>query len=160
MNILQRSQTLWTIKLAEFSPYNFKCSIFVQGLVLTKYAEIRGRVLNKLENEPNLTLQNLAEDCQRFINVRQDTKDIEASDLSHINKYVKKIKGRKNITPNPCYAYGKLDFYNDCPYKNKECFRCKKQINKTKTKTKENKEGIRKLTITLMITCVNLPLGI
>ena len=68
------------------------CSRF---LVLTKYAEIRRRVLDKYENEPNLTLQNLAEDCQRFINVRQYTKDIEASDLSHINKYVKKIKWKR-----------------------------------------------------------------
>lgn len=57
-------------KLAELRPDNFKCLIFVQGLVSTKDTEIRRRVLNKLENKPNLTLQNLAEDCQRFINVQ------------------------------------------------------------------------------------------
>ena len=34
---------------------NFRCLIFMQGLVSTKEAEIR-RGLNKLENEPNLTL--------------------------------------------------------------------------------------------------------
>ena len=78
-------------KLAELIPDNFKCLIFVQCLVSTKDAEIRRRVLNKLENEPNLTLQNLAEDCQGFINVRQD-KDIEVSSVLHIKKCVKKIK--------------------------------------------------------------------
>ena len=44
----------------------------------TEDAKIRRRVLNKLENESNLTLQNLAEDCLGFINVWQDAKDIES----------------------------------------------------------------------------------
>ena len=42
-------------KMVELSFDNFKCLIFVQGLVFTKDAEIRRRILNKLENEPNLT---------------------------------------------------------------------------------------------------------
>ena len=71
-------------KLTGLCSDNFKCLIFVQGLVSSKDTEIRRRVLNKLENEPNLTLQNLAEDSQRFINVRQDAKDIEVSDVSYI----------------------------------------------------------------------------
>ena len=44
-------------RLAELSADNFKCLIFMQGLVSTKDAEIRQRILNKLENEPNITLQ-------------------------------------------------------------------------------------------------------
>ena len=47
-------------KLVELSPDSFKCLIFVQGLASTKYPEIR-RVLNKLGNEPNLPLQNIAD---------------------------------------------------------------------------------------------------
>ena len=35
-------------RLAELSANNFKCLIFVQGLVSTKDAEIRRRILNKL----------------------------------------------------------------------------------------------------------------
>ena len=42
-------------KLSELSANNFKCLIFVQGLISAKDAEIRCKVLNKLENEPNLT---------------------------------------------------------------------------------------------------------
>ena len=57
-------------KLSELSANNFKSLIFVQGLISAKDAEIRRRVLNKLENEPNTTLQQIAEDCQRFISVR------------------------------------------------------------------------------------------
>ena len=44
-------------RLVELSADNFKCLVFVQGLVSTKDAEIRRRILNKLENEPNITLQ-------------------------------------------------------------------------------------------------------
>ena len=62
-------------RLSELSADNFKCLIFAQGLISTKDAEIRRRVLNKLENEPNLTLQKVAEDCQRFMSVKRDSKD-------------------------------------------------------------------------------------
>lgn len=48
-------------KLAELSTNNFKCLIFVQGLISAKAAEIRRRVLNTLANEPNITLQEVAE---------------------------------------------------------------------------------------------------
>lgn len=44
-------------KLAELSGNTFKCLIFVQGLISTKDTEIHRRVLIKLENEPDVTLQ-------------------------------------------------------------------------------------------------------
>ena len=59
-------------KLGELSADNFKCLIFAQGLVSAKDAEIRCRVLSKLENELDLTFQKLAEDCQRIVSVRKD----------------------------------------------------------------------------------------
>ena len=59
-------------KLGELSAYNFKCLIFAKGLVLAKDVEIRRRVLSKLENESDLTLPKLAEDCQRIVSVRED----------------------------------------------------------------------------------------
>ena len=58
-------------KLGELSAGNIKCLIFAQSLVSAKDSEIRRRVLSKLENEPDLTLQKtgwrLAEDseCQK-----------------------------------------------------------------------------------------------
>ena len=77
-------------KLGELSADNFKCLIFAQGLVSTKDAETRRRVLSKLENEPDLTLQKLAEDSQRIVSVRKDSKNIEESGVA----YVRKIKHR------------------------------------------------------------------
>ena len=75
----------------------------MQGLVTTKDAKIRWRVLNKLENEPNLTLQNLAEDFQRLINVWQDAKVMEVSSVSYIKKVRQenKVKKKKIILQTP-----------------------------------------------------------
>ena len=58
-------------KLSKLSANNFRCLIFVQSLVSNKDTEIRRRVLNKRKNEPNLTLQQIAEDYQRFVGVHQ-----------------------------------------------------------------------------------------
>ena len=54
-------------KLADLAADDFKCLIFEQGLVSAEDAEIRRRVLTKLENEQGLTLKKLAENCQRVV---------------------------------------------------------------------------------------------
>ena len=43
-------------KLSELTTDNFKCLVFAQGLTSGRDAEIRRRVLIKLESEPSLTL--------------------------------------------------------------------------------------------------------
>ena len=68
-------------KLAELSTDNFKCLIFVQGLISAKDAEIRRRVLAKLEGDPNLTLQSITEDCQRFVSVKLILKMSKSQEL-------------------------------------------------------------------------------
>ena len=73
-------------KLGELSADNFKCLIFAQGLVSAKDAEIRHRVLSKLKNEPDVTLQNLVEDCQRIGSVRKDSKNIKESGVAYVRK--------------------------------------------------------------------------
>ena len=70
----------------------------MQGLVSTKVEEIRHRILNKLENEPNITLQQIAEDCQRFVSVKPDSKKIEESAIAHIRKIPYNKKQNKSRT--------------------------------------------------------------
>ena len=55
-----------------------------------KERQISNRVLSKLENEPDLTLQRLAEDSQKIMSVSKDTKNIEKSGVA----YLRKIKHR------------------------------------------------------------------
>ena len=73
-------------KLAELTVDDLKCLIFAQGLVSAEDAEVRRRVLTKLENEQELTLQKLAEDCQRVISDECDSKTIEESGVAQIRK--------------------------------------------------------------------------
>ena len=83
-------------RLAELSADNFKCLIFVQELVSTKDTKIRRRILNKFSNEPNITLQQIAEDCQRYASIKQDSKNIEESGIPHVRKIRYK---KKQILP-------------------------------------------------------------
>ena len=135
-------------RLAELSPSNFKCLIFVQGLVSNQDAEIGKSVLNKLENEPDLTLQQIAEDCQRCVSIRQDSKNIEESGVAHIKRVLNKNKNRspentknqaKNLPPSPCYGCGQVHWYKDCPFKLKTCVKCKKRGHKSTHCRSKNK---------------------
>ena len=118
-----------------------------------KDAEIRRRVLSKLENKPDLTLQKLAEDCQRIVSVRKDSKNIEESGVAYVRKtkrrsqYYSPVNERKNMitqnfntgrlvsskktktkkkTPSACYRCTKLHWAKDCPYRTKKCQNCNK----------------------------------
>ena len=149
-------------KLADLSADDFKCLIFVQGLVPTKDSEIRRRVLTKLESEPNLTLKKLAEDCQRIINIKKDSRDIEESGVTHVRNLHKKllITPRKkknnnkertlsplqtgktsNQTPStPCFRCRKFHWSSDCPFRTKKYLNCEKVGHKSShCKSQNNK---------------------
>ena len=78
-------------RLAEITVEEFKCLIFAQGLVSSTSAEIRRRVLSKLESEQNLTLQKLAEECQRAVSLKKESQKIEAG-IAYIKKMKKIVK--------------------------------------------------------------------
>ena len=91
-------------KLSKITPDMFKCLIFVQGLTAPGDAEIRARLLTKLEQDQKITLQNLAEECQRILNLRSGTAKIEERTFliftkSKINQTVRKKKLLLKLTP-------------------------------------------------------------
>ena len=43
---------------------------------------------NKLENETILNLQQIAEDCHRFVSIRQDSENIEESGIAYLRKKI------------------------------------------------------------------------
>ena len=105
-------------KLFELTADNLKCLIFAQGLVSAEDAEVRRRVLTKLEIEQGWTLQKLAEDCQRVI--KCDSKTIEESGVPQIRK----IRGKS-----PAYSPQKdkrqISWMKFCPVKKKKyCKNC------------------------------------
>ena len=76
-------------KLADLTADDFKCLI----LVSAEDAEIRRCVSTKLENEQGLTLKKIADDCQRVVSVKSDSKTIEESGVAH----TKKIKNKSTL---------------------------------------------------------------
>ena len=136
-------------KQAELTADDLKCFIFAQGLVSAEDAEVRRQVMTKLENEQGLTLQKLAEDCQRVISVNCDSKTIEESGVAQVRKIKSKStaysrqKDKRQIScskphnkqnairlkklPGPCYHCGKWHWMKFCPVKKiKYCKNCNK----------------------------------
>ena len=123
---------------------NFKVLTFIQGLVSTKDAELRLRALNRLEKEPNITFQQLAEECQRII-----SKNIEEAGVAHIRKvqsnktsyspnsqakakhdFPEKSQKKPDLPRYPCQRCGELQWRNDCPYRSRKCDLCRRNGHK------------------------------
>ena len=133
-------------KLSELTSDMFKCLIFVQGITAPKDSEIRSRLLSKLEQDPQLTVQKIAEECQRIVNLRHDNAKIEERDISHIHTVKQRPHGKKHTNfsfkINPCFGCGELHLYKYCQFKNKSCRNCGKVGHKgshCRKKLKENK---------------------
>ena len=60
-------------KLKTMTDDQFKCLIFVCGLQSSGDTDIRTRLLNKIEQEPDINLRVLTTECQRLLNLKHDT---------------------------------------------------------------------------------------
>ena len=102
----------------------FKCLIFVQGLTTPKDKEIRSRILTIMEQDPNITLQKVTEECQRLINIKKDNTRIEEKCISRVQT-VKQQKWIKNKEQKfICSACGGQHLKKYCFFKDKICFNC------------------------------------
>lgn len=75
----------------------FKCLIFVIGLRDPSYAEIRVRLLSKLETDANLTLEKLLEECHKLANLKKDANLIESAQQQTSAVGTKNIKNSLRI---------------------------------------------------------------
>ncbi|KHJ41552.1 hypothetical protein D918_08404 [Trichuris suis] len=64
----------------------FKCLIFISGLQSSQDTELRLRLLNKLESDPQVNLQKLTEECNFFNRVRHDSRMMESK--SHFSEHL------------------------------------------------------------------------
>ena len=78
-------------KITEIKEDMFKCLIFVQGLTTKSKKEICSRLLSLIENDTNITLQKVTEECQKLINIKRYNKSIENKGIAQIQR-VKKSK--------------------------------------------------------------------
>ncbi|VDQ16017.1 unnamed protein product, partial [Trichobilharzia regenti] len=110
-------------------------------------------MLNQLEQNPKLTLHDIADEYQRLINLQKDTHLVESTPSRSFDiRALRKSKNlsssspnppspnvprkptqtrpasqitAKKIPPSPCWHCGAWHFVKSCPYKNHRCKKCK-----------------------------------
>ena len=124
--------------LKDITSDQFKCLIFVCGLSSIEDAEIRTKLLSKIEVQPDITLQALTEECQRIVNLMHDTQMLqtEVSSLpSHIHAVSRERqqprltgtsprRAQQSRPPTSCWNCGGWHFARFCTFKDHVCRDC------------------------------------
>ncbi|XP_065075510.1 uncharacterized protein K02A2.6-like [Ochlerotatus camptorhynchus] len=127
-------------ELGKLSEEQFKCLIYVCGLKSESDAEIRMRLLSKIEEVNDVTLEHLSNECQRLFNLKHDNAMIEApvpfEQVNAIKYSNRQFKKRDFESPNqalsdseckpdsPCWFCGGLHYVRNCGYKQHKCSEC------------------------------------
>ncbi|XP_055604554.1 uncharacterized protein LOC129752801 [Uranotaenia lowii] len=115
----------------------FKCLLFVCGMKVECDVEVRTRLLAKIEDRNDVTLEQLSEDCQRLMCLKRDTAVIEGTsgplavqfvERNYNRKQIsksspKKVNSPKNIPPTSCCKCA-MHYTCECPYKDHKCSDC------------------------------------
>ncbi|EYC14402.1 hypothetical protein Y032_0040g184 [Ancylostoma ceylanicum] len=131
-------------KLAEWNENQSKCLIFVCGVQSSEDAFIRLKLLDKIESDPNCTIQILAEECKRLLNIRHDTKMIENGGpaVHSVKQLLPTRQGQQKVNfkidtqaahpgtptrppPSACWFCADMHFIKDCPYRYPKSSRCR-----------------------------------
>lgn len=127
-------------KLQELKEDQFKCLIFVCGLKGPKDSDIRMRLLSKINETQDISLEKVVDECKSLINLKKDSVLIgnqSSSTTSFASNAVRtdpkqKYKGRfddqKQVSApkSPCWACGGMHFSSDCKFKEHKCRDCGK----------------------------------
>ncbi|XP_062553982.1 LOW QUALITY PROTEIN: uncharacterized protein K02A2.6-like [Armigeres subalbatus] len=127
-------------ELSKITADQFKSLIFTCGLRSSKDADIRTRLLSKLEANAadECTLESLITECQRLQNLKHDTAMVEHKKsvsticavkqnkpppMTPSSKEKKKMKSEGPKTP--CWQCGGMHYVRDCTYTKHVCRECK-----------------------------------
>ncbi|XP_062540765.1 uncharacterized protein K02A2.6-like [Armigeres subalbatus] len=128
-------------ELGKLTEEQFKCLVYVCGLKSENDVEIRTRLLTKIEDNNDVTLEQLSEECQRLFNLKHDSAMIESPSPYGQVQVVRKFGGNRfakqeRESPKrssgaaakkpsyPCWLCGALHYIRDCSYKNHKCSDC------------------------------------
>ncbi|XP_053681613.1 uncharacterized protein K02A2.6-like [Sabethes cyaneus] len=130
-------------KLSELTEEQFKCLIYICGLKSKDDSEIRMRLINKLNDATDLTLQQVVEQCNSLVNLKQDTVLVENSSsvvnaVTHATRFRPKRHTQsfagsstsQEQPRTPCWACGGMHFHKDCHFRDHKCHQCGKQGHK------------------------------
>lgn len=128
-------------QLSKLSSDQFKALRFICGLQSPRDADIRARLISKLEADEiatategtasKVTLENLVEECHWMVNLTQDTQMVESKDTRCVNAIARnQNKPVKRIPKTPCWKCGDFHYIRDCPFIDHTCGKCKRQGHK------------------------------
>ena len=95
------------------------------GLQSAQDADIRTRLLNRMEQDPELTLQAITAECQRLVNLKHDTAMIErcrsaefhaVSQKAVPEEVTKTDSSKKHKPPTPCWHCGEWYYARYCRF--------------------------------------------
>ncbi|XP_055633483.1 uncharacterized protein K02A2.6-like [Toxorhynchites rutilus septentrionalis] len=134
-------------QLSKLTPDQFKALRIVCGLQSPRDADIRARLISKLEADENaaedagkVTLENLVEECHRVANLKQDTLMVESREARNVNIVTRKQKNpatkkHQKVPKTPCWKCGDQHYHG-----HKEgYFSSSKPGPSKQSKSKENK---------------------
>lgn len=111
-------------KLSATTVDQFKCLIFVCGLTQPTDADIRTRLLSKIENEPTATVADLVSECDRILSLKHDTAMVGNSNNQPFE--TNKIDYNKKKPKTNCWFCGGSHYGKDCWYKQHKCNDCQR----------------------------------
>lgn len=118
----------------------FKCLVYVCGLKSEADVELRTRLLTRIEENVNVSLEQLSEEAQRLLNLKHDSAMIEGptttvqavkqgdkeNRCSHCEEASDlQAPGNTKEKPEyPCWFCGALHYVRDCTFKDHKCADC------------------------------------
>ncbi|KAK4474317.1 hypothetical protein MN116_000402 [Schistosoma mekongi] len=132
-------------KLKDLSEDQFKSLILICSLQSEKFTDIRTRLLHRLDQEPTLSLKDIAAEHQRLTNLKHDTTLVQSGGHSEIEVHAvhqkpsprqltpatttptscaKPADKKRTIPPSRCWNCGAWHFAKFCPFKNYRCRKC------------------------------------
>jgi predicted Holliday junction resolvase-like endonuclease len=123
-------------QLSKLSYDQFKSLIFVAGLTLPEEADLRTRLLAKLDSSTDLTIQELSDEYVRLQNIKHDTQMIQnnaeiAVSAASVEQVTRNTRSFNQNTPRvskrpptACWNCGRWHFARFCPFRNYMCQKC------------------------------------
>lgn len=128
-------------KLRSLTDDQFKCLIFISALQAPQDAEIRTRLLTKLDQDPETTLKSLTAECKRLLTLKHDTAMVEKNlheQPRNVHSVINPKRNKPDHTsqmsqkrpPTACWSCGEMHFARFCPFKKHTCQKCHKRGHK------------------------------
>lgn len=129
-------------ELGKLTEDQFKCLMFVCGLKSEEDAEIRTRLLIRMEENRQVSLEQISDECQRLLCIKHDTAMNEGQPPAVIKSIRRKQSSVKQPAIQeecttessteenekapftPCWNCGSMHYSANCTHKNHKCKEC------------------------------------